>query len=287
MRFRRIGFRSVGAIGFGGGPMSLEGRPSEARSLETIHAALDAGMTFIDTADAYSLGGEDAGHGERLVAKALSTWGGDVDSVLVATKGGRQRLEDGNWKTNGQPAYLRRACEDSLQRLGVEAIGLYQYHRPDGAVPYEVSIGVFKELLDEGKVLMVGISNASIAQIDIARIVLGEGNLASVQNQFSPAFRSSEPELRHCAEHGIAFLPWAPFGGRGQADTLRRNNPVFVDVARTHGVSVHQVVLAWMIAKGDQVIPIAGASRPRTARDSAAADDLELSPKELAQLDSF
>jgi aryl-alcohol dehydrogenase-like predicted oxidoreductase len=162
---------------------------------------------------------------------------------------------------------------------------LYQYHRPDPKVPYEEPIGVLKELLDSGKVLMAGISNASIAQIDQARSILGEGNLVSVQNQFSPSFRSSEGELEHCGELGIAFLPWSPFGGIGNAESLRKDHPGFVRVANDHGTSVHQVVLAWILAKGDHVIPIPGASRPASARDNAQATDLKLSDEELSLLD--
>ena len=286
MELRRIGSRQVGAIGLGEMPMSIEGRPDEARSIDTIHAALDAGMTLIDTADAYSLGGADTGHGEVLVAKALASWGGDRSSVLVATKGGHIRPGDGSWTVNGEPAYLRSAAEASLRRLGVEAIGLYQYHRPDPKVPYEEPIGVLKELLDAGKAVMVGISNASIAQIDLARSILGEGNLVSVQNQFSPSFRSSEGELEHCGDLGIAFLPWSPFGGIGNAESLRNDHPAFVSVSNDHGVSVQQVVLAWMLAKGDHVIPIPGASRPASARDCAQAADLKLNDEELSRLDA-
>ncbi len=285
MELRRIGSRQVGAIGLGEMPMSIEGRPDEARSIDTVHAALDAGMTLIDTADAYSLGGAETGHGEVLVAKALASWGGDRSSVLVATKGGHIRPGDGSWTVNGDPAYIRGAAEASLRRLGVEAIGLYQYHRPDPRVRYEEPIGVLKELLDAGKVLMVGISNANIAQIDLARSILGEGNLASVQNQFSPSFRSSEGELEHCGQLGIAFLPYSPFGGIGNGDRLRDEHPAFVSVSNDHGVSVQQVVLAWMLAKGDHVIPIPGSSRPASARDCAQAIDLKLSDEELSRLD--
>jgi aryl-alcohol dehydrogenase-like predicted oxidoreductase len=286
MEQRRIGTREVGAIGLGEMPMSIEGRPDEARSIETIHAALDAGMTLIDTADAYSLGGDDTGHGEWLVAKALASWGGDRDAILVATKGGHTRPGDGSWDVNSDPGYLRSAAEASLQRLGVEVIDLYQYHRPDPKVAYEDALGVFKELLDAGKARMIGISNATIQQIDLARSILGPGNLVSVQNQFSPAFRSSEDELRHCVQLGIAFLPWSPFGGIGKAEVLRRNHPAFGRVATDHDVSIHQVVLAWMLAKGERVIPIPGASRPSSARDCASAVDVKLSEEELRLLDA-
>ena len=286
MQQRRIGTVDVGAIGLGEMPMSVQGRPDEARSIETIHAALDAGMTLIDTADAYCLSSNDVGHGERLVAKALASWGGDKDAVMVATKGGHTRLADGGWSVDSDPDYLRKAAEASLQRLGVEAIDLYQYHRPDPKVRYEDAVAVFKELLDAGKVRMVGISNANIEQIDLTRSILGEGNLVSVQNQFSPAFRSSEDELRYCGDLGIAFLPWSPFGGIGQAEVLRREHPAFGRVASDHGVSAHQVVLAWMLAKGDHVVPIPGASRPASARDNAGAVDLKLSEEELDLLDA-
>src|SRR6202522_4193400 len=200
MRNRTIGGITVGAIGLGGMPMSIEGRPEEDRSIATIHAALDAGVTLIDTADAYHLHAGETGHNERLIAKALASYPGDTSNVLVATKGGHVRPGDGSWLVDGSPAHVRQAAEASLKALGVDAIGLYQFHRPDPKVPYAESIGAVKALLDEGKVRMVGISHATVEQIDIARQVLGEANLASVQNQFSPAFRSSEDELKYCAE---------------------------------------------------------------------------------------
>jgi aryl-alcohol dehydrogenase-like predicted oxidoreductase len=286
MRTRKIGQVSVGAIGLGGMPMSIEGRPDEARSIRTIHAALDSGVTLIDTADAYHLHAGETGHNERLIAKALASYAGDASDVLVATKGGHIRPGDGSWTVDGSPEHLRTAAEASLKALGVDAIGLYQFHRPDPKVPYAESIGALKELLDAGKIRMAGISNASIEQIDIAVRVLGEGNLASVQNQFSPAFRSSEPELRHSAELGVAFLPWSPLGGIGRAGRLGAQHAAFQEVADAHGVSPQQVTLAWMLAKAPVVIPIPGASRPESIIDSAQAASLTLSPAELARLDA-
>src|ERR1700733_3779165 len=194
MRNRTIGGRTVSAIGLGGMPMSIEGRPGEDRSIATIHAALDAGVTLIDTANAYHLNAGETGHNERLIAKALASYPGDTSDVLVATKGGHVRPGDGSWHVDGSPAHLRQAAEASLKALGVDVIGLYQFHRPDPKVPYAEAVGVLKELLDDGKIRLIGISNATIAQIDLAREILGEQNLASVQNQFSPAFRSSEGE---------------------------------------------------------------------------------------------
>ena len=283
MQQRRIGDRPVSAIGLGGMPMSIEGRPDEARAIRTIHAALDAGVTLIDTADSYHRDPTDVGHNELLVAKALRLAGKGPHDVLVATKGGHRRPGDGSWYTQGGADYLKTACEASLQRLDVEAIGLYQFHRPDPATPYEESVGAIRDLLDEGKILMAGISNANPDQIRLAQEILG-GRLVSVQNQFSPAFRSSEPELELCDELGIAFLPWSPLGGIANAGELGSRHAAFAQVAAERGVSPYQVVLAWELAKSPVVIPIPGASRPESILDSVQAADLELTAEELARL---
>lgn len=285
MQTRRIGDVQVSEIGLGGMPISIEGRPPEEQSVATIHAALDAGVTLIDTADAYHLTAHDVGHSESLIARALATYSGDASEVLIATKGGHLRPGNGSWTLNGSPEYLKQACEASLKRLGVDAIGLYQFHRPDPQVPYEESIGALRDLLDEGKIRMAGISNANPEQIRLANVVLG-GRLASVQNQLSPAFRSSEPELELCAHMEIAFLPWSPLGGISQAADLGSRFAVFAELARAHGVSPQRVCLAWLLAKAPSVIPIPGSTRPETIRDSAAAADLQLSTEELAQLDA-
>jgi aryl-alcohol dehydrogenase-like predicted oxidoreductase len=283
MKQRFIGKTQVGAIGLGGMPMSIEGRPDTERSVATIHAALDAGVTLIDTADSYHIHADEVGHNEVLIAQALASWTGDTSGVLVATKGGHVRPGDGSWQVNGDPAYLKQAAEASLKRLGVEAIGLYQFHRPDPEVPYADSVGALRDLLDEGKIRMAGISNANPGQIRQAQEILG-GRLASVQNQFSPAFRSSEPELRLCDELGIAFLPYSPLGGIGRAGQLGDKFTKFATVAQAHGVSPQQVTLAWLLAKSPHVIPIPGASRPESIKDSARAADLTLTEAELLDL---
>ena len=283
---RRIGEIQVSAIGLGGMPMSIEGRPDdENRSIATIHAALDAGITLIDTADAYHLDSSDIGHNETLIAKALSSYGGDTSGVLVATKGGHLRPGGGAWTLDGSPEHLKQAAEDSLKRLGVEAIGLYQFHRPDPKTPYEDSVGAIRDLLDAGKIQMAGISNANPEQIRQANEILG-GRLVSVQNQFSPAFRSSEPELELCDELGIAFLPWSPLGGISNAGELGSKHPAFHSLAAELGVSPQKVTLAWMLAKSPVVIPIPGSSRPETIRDSYSAVDLTLTPDQVATLDA-
>ncbi|GAA3812902.1 aldo/keto reductase [Sphaerisporangium flaviroseum] len=284
MQTRRIGDVQVSAIGLGGMPMSIEGRPDEQRSVATIHAALEAGVTLFDTADAYHLYANDVGHNESLIARAVAAYDGDTSDVLIATKGGHLRPGDGSWTLNGSPDYLKQACDASLKRLGVEAIGLYQFHRPDPKVPYAESVGAVRDLLDAGKIRFAGISNADPGQIRQANEILG-GRLVSVQNQFSPAFRSSEPELELCTELGIAFLPWSPLGGITRSGELGSRFTAFADVAKAHGVSPQQVCLAWMLAKSPVVIPIPGSSRPETIRDSVAAADLKLSGEEIARLD--
>jgi aryl-alcohol dehydrogenase-like predicted oxidoreductase len=264
-------------------PVSIEGRPDAARSVATIHAALDAGVTLVDTADAYHLHADEVGHNEELIASALRSWGGDPTSVVVATKGGHLRPGDGSWTRNGDPSYLRQAARASAKRLGVDAIGLYQFHRPDPAVPYEDSIGGLKDLLDEGLIARAGISNANPARIRLAHEILGDG-LVSVQNQYSPSFRSSEPEIDVCDELGLAFLPWSPLGGMRSADGLGDEHAAFGRVADKHGVSPQQVALAWELARSANVIPIPGASRPESVTDSTAAVHLRLDDEDLATL---
>ncbi|MEV6908954.1 aldo/keto reductase [Amycolatopsis sp. NPDC051071] len=276
MRYRSIGDIEVSAIGLGGMPLSIEGRPDHDRAVATIHAALDAGVTLIDTADSYHWHAGETGHNEALIADALATYGGGTDAVLVATKGGRGRPGDGSWTVTGTPSHLKNACEGSLKRLGVDAIGLYQLHKPDENVPWAESVGAIKELADEGKIRLAGVSNVSSAQILEAREILGE-KLVSVQNEHSPAHLAHEPELALCTELGLAYLPWGPLGGIAGAAT-------FHAVAEELGISPQQVCLAWLLAKSPSVVAIPGSTRPATIRDSAAAADLVLSAEDLARL---
>ena len=277
MKTRRIGNVEVSAIGLGGMPMSIPGRPGRERSIATIHAALDAGVTLIDTADAYTSPEDGVGHNELLIAEALK---GRSEKVLIATKGGHIFRPGGPWDRNGDPEYLKNAARESVKRLGVEAIGLYQFHRPDPTVPYEDSVGALRELLDEGIILMAGISNADVEQIRTADRVLG-GRLVSVQNQFSPVYRSSLDELEYCNDNEIAFIAYSPLGGIGKTDDA---HPAFAEVAHAHGVSPQQVAIAWELSLGHTVIPIPGASRPESITDSAKGPDLVLTEEELTKL---
>ena len=282
MEQRRIGTRQVSAIGLGAMPMSVREHNDEERAVATVRRAVEEGVTLIDTADAYSPDEATFGHNEVLVARALKEIGARSDEVLVATKGGHTRRGT-DWELDGRPEYLREACVASLQRLGVEQIGLYQHHRPDPKVDYRETLEGLRALVDEGLVAAVGLSNADPDQILLGVDVVGPG-LVAVQNQFSPAFRSSRPEIDLCAELGLAFLAWSPLGGMSKAGDLGSQWSAFAEVAAKHGVSPQQVCLAWELSLSPAVVPIPGASRPESVADSVRAVELGLDEDDLAAL---
>lgn len=282
MEQRRIGTRQVGSIGLGAMPMSVREHNDEERAVATVRRAVEEGVTLIDTADAYSPDEATFGHNEVLVARALREAGVGPDEVLVATKGGHTRRGT-DWELDGRPEYLREACIGSLKRLGVDRIGLYQHHRPDPKVDYRETLEGLRALVDEGLAEAVGLSNADPDQIRLAVEVVGDG-LVAVQNQFSPAFRSSRPEIDLCAELGLAFLAWSPLGGMSKAGELGSEWSAFAEVAGKHGVSPQQVCLAWELALSPAVVPIPGASRPESIADSVRAVDLVLDDEDLARL---
>ena len=282
-----VGRTTVGAVGLGLMTFDQTGQPPRDQLLATVRAALDAGVTLFDTADAYGHGDDGAGaqgQNETLVASLLDELG-VRDRVLLATKGGHVRTDGGDWATDSSEQHLVEAVDASLQRLGVEQIALWQHHRPDPDVAYADVVGTLKQIADSGKVRMIGLSNADPDQIRLAHGVLGD-SLVSVQNQFSPKFRSSRPEIDVCDELGLAFLPWSPLGGLNDAKGLAEHHPAFAEIADARGVSAQQVALAWELAQSPVVIPIPGAKRPQSIVDSAAAADLELSADELASLDA-
>lgn len=280
---RRIGDLKVSAIGLGAMPLTMDQRPSPEQAVATVHAALDAGVTLIDTADAYGPAGTGMGANELLVTRAIASYPGSTTDVVVATKGGHTRDADGGWGLDGRPEYLRRACEGSLLRLGVEAIELYQHHRPDPAVPYAETMGGLKELFDAGLIRRAGISNANPEQIRLAREILGDA-LVAVQNQFSPHFRSSAPEIDLCADLGLAFLPWSPLGGVAKASDVDQAGDEFGEVGRCHDLSPQQTCLAWELQLSEVMIPIPGASKPSSITSSAASVHARLSDDDMARL---
>ncbi|MCO6558862.1 MAG: aldo/keto reductase [Bifidobacterium sp.] len=286
---RDLGPFDTTAIGLGEMPLTIENNLGEAKGVETIHAALDAGCRHIDTAWSYYCSGGETETGEKLVRRAMESWDGPKDEVTVATKIGHFRnfAEDGKtptWGVNGQPEHLIEAGKQSALALGVDTIDLLYFHRPDPSVPYNESIEAIKQLLDEGVAKVAGISNASVEQIDIARGILGD-KLIAVQNQFSPTYRSTQDTLDYCEKLGLAFVCWSPLGGYRKAKDETKYDP-FREVGRAHGVSHQQVVLAWELSLGRHVFVIPGAHRPATILDSLKAGDLELSDEELAKLNA-
>jgi aryl-alcohol dehydrogenase-like predicted oxidoreductase len=271
----------VSAIGLGGMYLSITGRPTEDDAVRTIHTALDAGLTLIDTANVYCLDEHDLGHNERLVARALRERG--ARGIVVATKGGLRR-PGGAWTRDARPDALREACEGSLRALGVDAIDVYQLHAPDPSVPFAASVEAIARLREAGKVRHVGLSNVSAAQIDEARKLVP---VASVQNRWNPRHRDPETDgvLASCARNGIAFLPYSPFGGANGARALA-DVGTLADCARRRGISPHRLVIAWMLAKSPVVIPIPGARRPESVRDSAAAAAVALSAGDIAEIEA-
>ncbi len=284
----QVGRVEVGAIGLGLMTFDQTGTQPREQLAGTVRAALDAGVTLFDTADAYGpgdeLGAGAQGANESLIAGLLDELG-VRDRVLLATKGGHVRTDGGEWGLDSSASHLRQAVDDSLKRLGVDQIALWQHHRPDPEVDYADVIGTLQEIHASGKVAMIGLSNADPDQIRAAHRELG-GALVSVQNQFSPAFRSSRPEIDVCEELGLAFLPWSPLGGLGDAKSLAEKHPAFQRVADDRGISAQQVALAWELAQSPVVVPIPGAKRPQSITDSAAAADLELTADEVAALDA-
>ena len=283
-----VGRTEVGAIGLGLMTFDQTGTQPREQLAATVRAALDAGVTLFDTADAYGPGEEKGagaqGENELLIASLLDELG-VRDRVLLATKGGHVRTEGGGWGTDSSAAHLKQAVDDSLRRLGVEQLALWQHHRPSSKVPYEEVLGTMQEIAASGKVRMLGISNADPEQIRAAHAALGDA-LVSVQNQYSPAFRSSRPEIDVCEELGLAFLPWSPLGGLGDAKELAEKHPAFARVAQARGGSAQQGARAGELAQAPGGIPSPGPTRPQSIQDSAAAAGLDLTDEELRDLDA-
>lgn len=283
MRTIPLATTAVSVIGYGGMHLSLADRPTERDAIRVIHAALDAGMTLIDTADAYCLDASETGHNERLIARALKEWRGPAGSVLVATKGGIVR-DGGRWDRNGRPAHLRKACDASLKALGVEQIGLYQFHAPDPAVPFEESVGALAELQRAGKVRWIGLSNVSVDQIRVAQAI---APVASVQNRLNPYFREAlnGGVVAYCVAERIAFLAYSPTGG-GRLTLKLPSHPALAAIGARVGATAHAVCLAWVLAQGATVVAIPSARKVAHAVDSASAAGLALSAADLHAIDA-
>jgi aryl-alcohol dehydrogenase-like predicted oxidoreductase len=276
-----LGDADLTRIALGCMPLSLGRGRARGLANETIAAALDAGVNLLDTADAYCLDESEIGHNERLVARAIAAYGerGGAGRPIVATKGGHTRPGAG-WDLDGSPEHLRAACEASLLALGVDSIDLYQLHRPDPKVPYAESVGALRDLREEGKVRHVGLSNATVAQLEEAEAIVP---IAAIQNELSPSYLEplDNGEVAACEKRGIPFLAWSPLGGMGAAADAPERVPAISEVADRHGVSPQRVVLAWLLSLSPSIVPLVGASRPETIVDSVGALDLQLEEREL------
>jgi aryl-alcohol dehydrogenase-like predicted oxidoreductase len=280
---RRLGRDAplVSAVGYGGMHLSIQDRPPDEQGIRVIHAALDAGVTLIDTADVYCLDENDIGHNERLIARALKTWSGDRSQVIVATKGGMTRPA-GRWEMDARPAHLRAACERSLKALGVEQIDLYQLHVPDPRVPLSDSVGALADLQREGKVRWLGLSNVSVGEIKEAEQIVP---ITSVQNRLNPFFREalSEGVVSYCTDGGIGFLAYSPTGG-GRLNRKLPAHPVLQPMASRLGTTPHALVLAWVLARSSAVIVIPSARTVEHALDSVSAAELNLNEADLTAI---
>ena len=263
--------------------LSTEADRDDARALATLHAALDAGVTLLDTADAYALDQEEAGHNERLVARALLAWHGDAASIRVATKGGLTR-PGGRWAADGRARHLAAACDASRRALGVERIHLYQLHAPDPKTSLATSVRALASLQRDGLVAHIGLCNVSLGQIDESRRI---AEIASVQVEVGPwhedNLRNGVAEL--CAAQGILLLAYRPLGGPAGARRLS-TDPVLAAVAGRVGATPAEVALAWLRGLSPVLVPLPGPSRPEHGRSLARVAALHFSEEDIAELDA-
>jgi pyridoxine 4-dehydrogenase len=262
---------TVNRLGYGA--MRITGRgiigdpPDRDEAKRVLRRAVELGVELIDTADSYG-----PRVSEELIAEALHPY---PAGLTIATKGGLLRPGPGRWDPDGRPAHLREALAGSLRALRLERIDLYQLHRPDPNVPYEESVGALVELRQEGKIRHIGVSNVTGDDLRRARQVT---EIVAVQNRYNPLDRRSDGLVDSCARDGLVFLPWAPVG---QGDI---GNDVVADVARRHGVSPYQIVIAWLLARSPAMLPIPGTGSVAHLEENVAAAQIKLSPDEFAEI---
>jgi len=261
---------TVNRLGFGAMRITGQGiwgsPPDSDAAKEALRRAVGLGITFIDTADSY---GPEVS--ENLIAETLYPY---PEDLVIATKGGLTRPGPGRWVPDGRPEHLRQACEGSLRRLRLDQIPLYQFHRPDPKVPIAESIGALAELKNEGKIRHIGVSNFSEAQLRAAEQITP---VVSVQNRYNAADRSSESMVDLCEQESLVFLPWAPIQGAG-------TSPAVAEAARRHGASAHQIVLAWLLARSPQMLPIPGSGNAEHVAQNIAAASIVLDPDEITAM---
>jgi pyridoxine 4-dehydrogenase len=258
----RLGFGAMRITGRG-----IWGEPSDRdRARAVLRRAVELGVNFIDTADSY---GPEVS--ETLIAEALHPY---PDDLVIATKGGLERTGPWRWPANGRPEHLKEACEGSLRRLRLEQIPLYQFHRPDPAVPFEESVGALVALKEEGKIRHLGLSNVSEDQLRRAQRLTP---IVSIQNRYNLGDRDSEPLVDLCEQEELAFLPWAPIQDLD-------GNPAVREIAARHDATARQVVLAWLLARSPAILPIPGTGTVGHLEENIAAASIRLSAEEVDAL---
>lgn len=274
---RRIGQHLISAVGLGGARWALAPTPDTDLATSTLRAAIEVGVTIVDTAPAYTTFSHP-GLGEELIGRVLRD-ALRAGEVLVTTKGGHWR--DGNsFQIDARPHVLHRQCRESLTRLRVDVIDLYLLHWPDPKIELEESVGALSELRDQGLVRMVGVCNVSAEQLRRARSV---SRIEAVQNRFSLLDSSDRSVLSACMESGIAYLAYSPLGGPTGSRSLSRLSSLCA-VASQLGVSVQQVCLAWLLAQAPDLVPIVGAGSPASIESAASATLLHIASPTMADL---
>ena len=299
MKQHKLGNRQVSALGIGcmnvswiwSNGAALDPVRRQESAIPAIHAALDAGVTLLDTADIYAPTWDAFGHNEVFVAEALRTWSGTKEQknkVVIATKAGISRQPGERWGRNGSLDYLLRAAEASAGRLGVEKIDLWQHHRLDPEIVFETQVANILALKERGIVDQIGVSNYDAKQLEIAIKIAGgpdDGGIVSIQNEFSPRYRYDLDVLAVCEKYGVAYLPWSPLGGMNNKKAIT-DSDAFEEVANKHNVSKYAIALAWEIKTSPSVIPIPGATRTESILDCITALDVTLSDDEFEYLNS-
>ncbi|MBV9413170.1 MAG: aldo/keto reductase [Acidimicrobiia bacterium] len=269
-----IGERSVRRFGFGAMRITgdgIWGPPADHdESIAVLRRAVELGINLIDTADSY---GPEVS--ENLIAEALYPY---PEDLVIATKGGLVRPGPGVWDPDGRPEHLREVCEASLRRLKLDRIDLYQFHRPDPAVPFEDSVGTLAELRNEGKIANVGLSNVTVDELRQAQAIVP---IVTVQNRYNIVERKDEDVLEACADEGLGFIPWLPIN----RDKVAKDAAIG-DVAKAHGATPAQVALAWLLRHSPVILPIPGTSSVAHLEENVAAAHLQLSDEEMGRLDN-
>ncbi len=265
LRVNRLGFGAMRLTGPG-----IIGPPAaHDEAIRVLRRAVELGVDFIDTAESYG-----PHVSEALIAEALHPY---PTGLVIATKGGFDRPGPGQWKMNGRPERLREELDGSLKRLRLERIDLYQLHRIDPEVPEEDQFGFLQDAREQGKIRHVGLSEASVEQIERARLFFP---VVSVQNRYNLADREWEPVVDHADREGIAFIPWYPL----QVGKVGEQGGAIVEIARQHDATPSQVAIAWLLRRSRVMLPIPGTSRVRHVEENIAAAGIELSPDEFEQL---